>query len=532
MKFAFRSLRRFKNEALIYFFETKYKFGEFLKRPDVEQDLVEMFQNEYNAIEEDFRSDSDVKAELHQRVEELRDKLWEFADKRRDEAETERISIIEDKWIEDQSFILANILVTIVQAEADRYFGSRQIIMDYFKDTNSMLFVDIPKNSIKIPFIAGTNAPPIEVGAPLIAASELASSHRKDQTQNVSVAVVKAPANSVKSVSAKQSEKKSQQAAKSTEPAKVAPPPIAEKDPPFLLDPENSHFPDLQSTIDFLTNALASPEYSIEPILALETKKEGEDKSITDLVKIIQTEETMLQQRIEIVRQNAIETFKECKNKTIEVYLQLDEWIGMRYKSEVEATKDLTFVIREAIEAEQRLPNHILLQGEKLQLDYGTLVFQPKAEAPPEPPTEKPSPDHFTVLQLKFLVKKLTQIAPTGVISTKQMVDFLARTAVINLASDPMPEGYINAEIQQLQQVVAMLDPFETGYISWRKFLLLHSRMLPVEPHVLEDIKHLKNATREEFMNTPLWFESKHPVNPRVFDRAGHLKGVIFGKFV
>jgi hypothetical protein len=113
---------------LAYFYNTKSNFAKFLSRPDKEQNLVDLFQAEYNSIDEDLRSDSDVKAELHQRTEDLRDKLWEVSDKKREEVESERLAIIEDKWVEDYSFILANIYITMMQAEVDRYQSTRQLM--------------------------------------------------------------------------------------------------------------------------------------------------------------------------------------------------------------------------------------------------------------------------------------------------------------------------------------------------------------------------------------------------------------------
>lgn len=120
-----------------YFYGTKVNFKKFLERPDKKQALLEMFQTEFNSIEEDLRSDNDAKAELHQRAEDLREQLWEMSDKRREEADLERASVIDDKWAEDHSIILLNIYITMMQAEVDRYYGTRMLIIDYFRDSSS-----------------------------------------------------------------------------------------------------------------------------------------------------------------------------------------------------------------------------------------------------------------------------------------------------------------------------------------------------------------------------------------------------------
>lgn len=122
-----------------YFHETKANFTRFLERPDKKQELVEEFQNEFNMLGEDLRCDPDVKAELFQRAEDLREKLWEMSDTRREEAEAERLLVIEDKWVEDHSVIITNIFLTAMQAEIDTFSGTRQVVTDYFRDAYSMV---------------------------------------------------------------------------------------------------------------------------------------------------------------------------------------------------------------------------------------------------------------------------------------------------------------------------------------------------------------------------------------------------------
>lgn len=125
---------------LRYFYSTKVSFREFLERPDRKQELVETFQKEFNLIEEDLRSDPDAKAELHQRAQDLREKLWEMSDIKREQAENERLLIIEDRWVEDHSALLSNVYLTAMQAELDRFYATRQLVTDYFRDSHSMVY--------------------------------------------------------------------------------------------------------------------------------------------------------------------------------------------------------------------------------------------------------------------------------------------------------------------------------------------------------------------------------------------------------
>ncbi|OUM67060.1 hypothetical protein PIROE2DRAFT_58969 [Piromyces sp. E2] len=117
-------------------------FKKFLERPDDKQSIVTAFQDEYNQIEDDLRSDADAKAELHQRTDDLRDKLWEVCDKRKEEAEQERSAIIDDHWIEDHLSLIINIYITMMQVESDHTIGINQLVHDYYIDSLGYIIND------------------------------------------------------------------------------------------------------------------------------------------------------------------------------------------------------------------------------------------------------------------------------------------------------------------------------------------------------------------------------------------------------
>jgi hypothetical protein len=59
-----------------YLRDMRLTFLAFLKRPDDKQVSLSEFQKTFNAIEMDMRFEDETKAELHFRVEELRNTLW------------------------------------------------------------------------------------------------------------------------------------------------------------------------------------------------------------------------------------------------------------------------------------------------------------------------------------------------------------------------------------------------------------------------------------------------------------------------
>ncbi len=87
----------------------------------------------YNNIPDDIRDDEEVKAELHQRVEDLKEDLWSICDKKKDEAERERESIMNDGWLSDKLGILTNHYITLMQVQSI----VAEIISENFNETSS-----------------------------------------------------------------------------------------------------------------------------------------------------------------------------------------------------------------------------------------------------------------------------------------------------------------------------------------------------------------------------------------------------------
>lgn len=62
-----------------------------------------------------MREDVEMKAELHQTVEDLQEKLWDISDKKKAEAEEERQSIMTEQWLEDHIGLLTNHYIQLIQ---------------------------------------------------------------------------------------------------------------------------------------------------------------------------------------------------------------------------------------------------------------------------------------------------------------------------------------------------------------------------------------------------------------------------------
>ncbi|XP_074612593.1 sperm flagellar protein 2-like [Acropora palmata] len=131
-KTVFGEIRRERELIHRYFYGTRKDFVAFLKRPDEKQEYILQWQQSYNEVAEDMRGDEETKAELHQQLDDLCDRLYDICDNRKELAEKERQSVMNEGWMEDRLGLLTNFYITLMQAEVDRYQDTVRLLKDYY----------------------------------------------------------------------------------------------------------------------------------------------------------------------------------------------------------------------------------------------------------------------------------------------------------------------------------------------------------------------------------------------------------------
>lgn len=129
------------------------KFIDFLKRPSKKQNLVLDFQLKYNKFMDDYPDlidDPQVKEEHHQEVDDLNDKIYEIIESRKNEAIEERKKMMTAGWIENEMEKFYLNLERLYQAEIDKFIGSLQIIRDYYHNLDNRPLLEVPFQTIDI----------------------------------------------------------------------------------------------------------------------------------------------------------------------------------------------------------------------------------------------------------------------------------------------------------------------------------------------------------------------------------------------
>ncbi|XP_060552949.1 sperm flagellar protein 2-like isoform X2 [Ruditapes philippinarum] len=152
-KFVFRKVRDERENIYRYFFQIRKDFLAYLRRPDHKQEFVSQFQKEYNEIPDDMRDDDETKMELHQRVDDLRERLWNICDERKEQAEHERETVMNDGWLDDRLGVLSNFYITLMQAEVDRFQDTVRMMKDYYRGMEGEIPDELNANYIRLPLI-------------------------------------------------------------------------------------------------------------------------------------------------------------------------------------------------------------------------------------------------------------------------------------------------------------------------------------------------------------------------------------------
>uniref|UniRef100_A0A3Q3KDJ1 Calponin-homology (CH) domain-containing protein n=1 Tax=Monopterus albus TaxID=43700 RepID=A0A3Q3KDJ1_MONAL len=140
-----------------HLFNIREEFKHFLGHPDLKQELVSQWQKDFNNIPDDMREDEDTKAELHLRLDELRKRLWDISDKRKEQNKQERTALMCDGWLEDHTAILINHHSTLMQVELDRFQETLCILRVYYLSMYNQVLLEPPSDFACIPLLDTCN---------------------------------------------------------------------------------------------------------------------------------------------------------------------------------------------------------------------------------------------------------------------------------------------------------------------------------------------------------------------------------------
>ncbi|XP_037387344.1 sperm flagellar protein 2 [Pygocentrus nattereri] len=570
VKAVMQNLRSERNLIIHHLYNIREDFKQYLQRPDLKQEFVSVWQRDYNSIPDDMRQDEETKAELHHRLDELRERLWDICDKRREEAMEERARVIGDGWLEDHTALLINHYSTLMQVEVDRFQDTLRVLRDYYTGMYRRVLPEAPQDFTCIPLLDITN-------------------NNGSQTDRT-----KSPSGSGPSERLTKSAGK-----KNTEPEvkKTKVVPLIERrspstDPPRLL--QDIH----QTALTAITNMASVEVQQVEmevnqevqqqqmerekalsqasathsakkksakkkgpssptqeptpPPLIEESLEEVQGRAVRSRIRqeysrALQHEEGAARQRLELVKLHALSVVHSVQHRAEQTHTDMQEWLDQRFTSEMDSIQQLSGVVQHHIENSLKIPHQLVLDCTDFFIDGETRVLPTTPTPPRPPPLERTNHRTLSILQLHGLRAQLHKIAPTGQVSSTELCKVLQELTSLTMGSDALPEAWMNLTDSQVQELVCVLSQ-DREVVDWRQFLLSAAQPwpLPSQNQLLRTLTRFREEdtaasgvlTLEQYRQVELWFSSQadvpvpeDPTEPLPYDRLANLKEFFFALF-
>ncbi|KAM9391454.1 sperm flagellar protein 2 [Pholidichthys leucotaenia] len=567
VKTVMQQLRSQRSIITHHLYNIREDYKHYLGRPDLKQELISQWQKDFNSISDDMSEDEDTKAELHLRLDEVRERLWDIIDKRKEEDEQERETLMKSGWLEEHTTVIVNHHSVLMQVELNRFQETLSVLRVYYM---SMYGHVAPKPVTKLVYISLLKNPGMndqdESGTqgtstfsqmddgedkkkmqftPLTSCAtpsgRVSKSKGQDQTESFKILTISlllqhphekliseceealiAIGNLVSAESHQGKKKEQENTEKEKEKKKEtksppSPPPPPTPPPDDKKPPEKSHEQEVKEKIQKLYMAA------------------------------LKHEEHAAKVRIELVRGHCLAMMHSLQSRAEQVFSSMEKWLQARYLAEMKSIDQLTEVVRRHIEAGTKLLNELVLDSSDFYLNGDYLMVASPALPPRPPPLEKTTHSTPTIAQLQSLHHQLYNFAPSGFMHSSEFYSLLKDILSVNMGRNIMPEPWLEVKEKQLMEIVSLLTN-DYELIDWRRFLLSAALPWPSPSltQLLDVLQRLKavdtNDTgyinEEQYLQTELWFLSEtvqtvpeDPSDPLPYDRLANLPKFFFQLF-
>ncbi|NWY18209.1 SPEF2 protein, partial [Aphelocoma coerulescens] len=582
IKTVLRCLRDEQYAIIHYTADIRKKFQDYLKRPHLKQEFVSQWQTDFNSIDDDLQDDEETKAELHQRVTNLKDLLWDICDSRREEAEQERINIMNEEWLPDHRGLAMNHFFMLMQAELDRFQDTKSLLHEYYRAMEGKIPTEDTPDFTRIPLLDIINGEQKEDQEesrriPLVSwklpspgntksrSSATPQERSKDKNSESGVATCRNDENLVidtwqtavtavsdmvtaEIVSREMEEEKERQLKpKASKAAQKKPGKAAGKDTKGAKK-ASAKSPTKKKEVYFPAGAEASP-VPIDPEelrkqeLALKIKQE--------YFSALKHEEAATKSRLELIKEKALAFLEDLKCKAEEAYKDMEKWLGSTFLAEISCVEKLVEVARHHIESSSRIQYEMTLEETDFFIN-GDVKMVPDPVPDPVPPPEfqcieTSASNTLTISQLTTIHKQFLQLAPEGFIPKKLFIETLSGLVNLNLGINCFPDAWKNLTLPDFQNLAREFT-VNSELTDWRRFLLAAAQPWPV-PSVTQLLKTLHGfqsvdvtgsgfVTEEHYMQAGLWFNGNEDLSitesckePVPLDRLKYLKKLFFSLF-
>ncbi|KAK2492976.1 hypothetical protein MC885_017740, partial [Smutsia gigantea] len=420
VKTVLRHLREDQHSVLSYLYEIRTNFQRFLRRPDHKQDFVSQWQADFNSLPEDLWDDEETKAELHQRVNDLRDRLWDICDARKEEAEQEHLDIISESWFQDLIGITMNHFFSLMQAELNRFQDTKRLLQDYYRGMECKTPADDSKKFAQVPLVQlnGRDILENQLRIPLVPRISISPDSALSKPKIKAILKGKVD-HSLENIELN-FEADEKLVMDTWQHASLA---VSHMAAAEILEEEKEYQPadSKEKSLQMGVNKKVKKELpkknkeekkAKEEIAEMERKNELRLKIKEEHLAALQFEEIATQFRLELIKTKTLAFLEDLLTKAVDVYKLMEKWLGERYLKEMASVEKLTEVARYHIETSTKIQNELYLDQEDFFINGDIKVFPDPPPPIRPPPVEKEENGTLTVEQLDNLRDQFLDTAP------------------------------------------------------------------------------------------------------------------------
>ncbi|XP_057298976.1 sperm flagellar protein 2-like isoform X2 [Hydractinia symbiolongicarpus] len=575
-KHTFRKIRH-ENEAIYrYFYTTRKNFVEFLQRPDEKQIYVSQWQKEYNDFPHDMRSDENAKAELHQRVDDLCDVLWDICDSRKEDAESERNTIMTEGWLEDHLGLLANHYISLVQMEIDRYQQTCKMVRDYYvamedgddaqkvkllsdgvPQFSRIPLIDIPATlppSPNEPELTETSSSQLSVTAstttkPTLKTPEPSAEEKKGRIPLISRQPSPGDLSPTRMEKKRSSSRKEKGSAENME----SPLPPSDQDEKLLYDAVLHAFHVIEAQVasdiadDEAEASLKADKTNNELTKIASKDKKGKklDKERKSPSKVSKTPvraptPAQIASPLDIMSEEELQR-QMMREKMRKEYKTIVRVEATGLKSRVESIRTHGgMVIKKLKEKTQATYTDMDNWLGKRFLEEMESISKMADVIRQNIENECQLQDAVILEDKEFFIDDFKEIAPSGLVNIKAFVNVVTDMTASTACLETVPERWLNITPTQLGTITSELA-INNEYINWKEFMVYLS-----VPYPIPSANDLRNAvtgyqsadptssgviTDTDYQQIPIWLEEQGEHLEEKYDRAKNLKQIFFEIF-
>ncbi|XP_023814061.1 sperm flagellar protein 2 [Oryzias latipes] len=509
-----------------------------LGRSNLKQEFVCHWQKDFNSIPDDLREDDEIQPELHRRLDELCERLWDITDKCREQDDQRKAALLSDEWLEEHAAVLINSHSMLMQVELNRFHQTLYILRIYFLSLaqKQVTFEPLSENTyiplLEIPEVKAENESENPMDTNVMP---------KGEEKSIKVALPQTHPVSPKEVSMTTSTDKEAQPEKLLdekltfnykEALKVIETFPISLDICDLKETDQKEAKELERSQEKVEKASSKAKKTLKGKSSSEKLKGDKPEKMESQISPEKTETQEIPEefqkeyvaaldhegnrakmRLELVKHHGLVMLHLLQRRAHRTLTQMETLLQARYLAEMKSIEQLKEMAHHHIAAKAKLQYEVVLDGSDFYLKENSQMAASLAPPPDPDLLDKPSGFMLSMGALESIHHQLSSISPSGFISSSSLDSLLKDLLSIDTGRHSLPKLWVDNQTW-LREIVSLLTE-ANDLIDWRQFLLYASLPWPVpslaqllftlQSFKVADAKETGFINEEQYLQTELW---------------------------